>query len=76
MILFCVTIAMRPSYRNVIRYVQILGGWVRVLDVRYRGYKPHDVSIGWAHSTFYQEYDPFSDAFTLNRVFGVWLCLT
>ena len=29
-----------PSYRNVLRlWVQILDRWVRVLDVRYRGYK-------------------------------------
>ena len=31
--------ALCPSYRNILRYVQILARWVRVLDVRYRGYK-------------------------------------
>ena len=32
-------IALCPSYRKIIRYVQIIARWVRVLDVRYRWYK-------------------------------------
>ena len=34
------------SYPNVLH---ILSRRVHVLDVRTRGLKPHDVSIGWAH---------------------------
>ena len=30
---FMISVALCPSYRNVLLYVQILGGWVRVLDV-------------------------------------------
>ena len=45
-----VVVALCPSYRNVLRYVQILGGWVRVLDVRYRGYKRRTFFIISAHS--------------------------
>ena len=31
--IFSFQLGLCPSYRNVLRYVQILGGWVRVLDV-------------------------------------------
>ena len=33
-------LALCPSYRNVFELMGSESGWVRVLDVRYHGYKP------------------------------------
>ena len=58
--------------RNVLRNVQILGGWVFVVDVT-RGVEAWDVLIGWegGRECFPHHAQPFTDVGAFHKRIGL-----